>query len=202
MSILNSLLLKTSSVKKICISFVASHLVLLLMWLFTLPVINDQIGTQVFDLQTLGYSVSVAESIVDNLNNETTALYLFPQLSLLDVLYPFLLALFLSSLLFRLFKITKTSSKVASILLVVPFLAMIFDYAENICIILMITKSIEISETIVLLSSTFTDLKGLLTSIAWITILVYAIKWFGIKIIERNKKQTMAHHPKSSGNKF
>ena len=188
MSILNSLLLKTSSVKKICISFVASHLVLLLMWLFTLPVIHDQIGTQVFDLQTFGYDVSVAESIVDNLNNETTALYLFPQLSLLDVLYPFLLALFLSSLLFRLFKITQTKSKVTSILLVVPFLAMIFDYAENIGVILMITKSIEISETIVLLSSTFTVLKGLLTSIAWIAILVYAIKWFGIKIIERNKK--------------
>ncbi|MEG3659036.1 hypothetical protein V5097_16610 [Arenibacter palladensis] len=202
MSILNSLLLKTSSVKKICITFVASHLVLLLMWLFTLSVINEQIGTQVFDLQTFGYDVSVAESIVDNLNNETTALYLFPQLTLLDVLYPFLMALFLSSLLFRLFKITKTTSKVASILLVVPFLAMIFDYAENICVILMITKSIQISETMVLLSSTFTILKGLLTSIAWIAILVYAIKWFGIKIIERNNKQTMAHHPKSSGNKF
>lgn len=195
MSILNSLLLKISTVKKICISFFFSHLVLLLMWIFTLPVINEQIGTQVFDLQTFGYDVSVAESIVNNLNDRTTALYLFPQLSLLDVLYPFLMALFLSSLLFRLFKITKTTNKVASILLVIPFLAMIFDYAENICIILMITKSIEISETMVLLSSTFTVLKGVLTSIAWIAILVYAIKWFGIKIIERNKKQTVAHHP-------
>lgn len=202
MSILNSLLIKASSVKNICILFVASHLVLIIMMIFTLPVINDQIGTKVFDLQTLGYSVSVAESIVQNLNNETTSLYLFPQLTLLDLLYPILLALFLSSILFRLFSITETKSKIASILLVIPFLAMIFDYAENICIILMITKSIEISETIVLLSSTFTVLKGLLTSIAWITILVYAIKWFGIKIIERNKKQTMAHHPKSSGNKF
>ena len=202
MSILNSLLLKTSSVKKICISFVASHLVLLLMWIFTLPVINDQIGTQVFDLQTFGYDVSVAESIVNNLNDRTTALYLFPQLTLLDVLYPFLMALFLSSLLFRLFKITKTTSKVTSILLVIPFLAMIFDYAENICVILMITKSIETSETIVFISSTFTVLKGLLTSIAWIAILVYTIKWLGIKIIERNKELATAHHPKSSGNKF
>lgn len=202
MSILNSLLLKISTVKKICISFFFSHLVLLLMWIFTLPVINDQIGTQVFDLQTFGYDVSVAESIVNNLNDRTTALYLFPQLSLLDVLYPFLMALFLSSLLFRLFKITKTTNKVTSILLVIPFLAMIFDYAENICVILMITKSIEISETIVLLSSTFTVLKGGMTSIAWIAILVYAIKWFGIKIIERNKKQTVAHHPWGSGNKF
>ena len=202
MSILNSLLLKTSSVKKICISFVASHLVLLLMMIFTLPVINDQIGTKTFDLQTLGYSVSVAESIVNNLNDETTALYLFPQLTLLDVLYPLLLALFLSSLLFRLSKITKTTSKVTSILLVVPFLAMIFDYAENICVILMITQSVGISEKLVLLSSSFTVLKGVLTTIAWIVILVYAIIWFRTKILGKNNKQAVAHYSKSSGNKF
>ena len=202
MSILNSLLLKTSSVKNICILFVASHMVLLVMMLFTFPVINDQIGTKVFDLQTFGYSVSVAESIVNNLNNETTSLYLFPQLTLLDLLYPFLLALFLSSLLFRLIKITTSKSKIASVLLVIPFVAMLFDYAENICIILMISKSIEISETIVLLSSSFTVLKGVLTSIAWITILVYAVKWFRTKILERNNKQAVAHYPKSAGNKL
>ncbi|MEQ8219223.1 MAG: hypothetical protein RH981_13375 [Arenibacter sp.] len=202
MSILNSLLLKTSSVKNICVLFVASHMVLLVMMLFTLPVINDQIGTKVFDLQTFGYSLYEAESIVDNLNNETTALYLFPQLTLLDLLYPFLLALFLSSLLFRLIKITTSKGNVASILLVIPFVAMLFDYAENICIILMISKSIEISETIVLLSSSFTVLKGVLTSIAWIVILVYAIKWFRMKIIERNNKQAVSHYPKSAGNKL
>lgn len=186
MSILNSLLIKTSSVKNICILFVASHLVLLMMMIFTLPVINDQIGTKVFDLQTLGYSVSVAESIVENLNNETTSLYLFPQLTLLDLLYPILLALFLSSILFRLFSITETKSKIASILLVIPFMAMLFDYAENICVILMISKSLELTKTLVLLSSSLTILKGVFTSIAWITILVYAIKWFRMKILERN----------------
>lgn len=189
MSILNSLLIKTSSVKNICILFVASHLVLLMMMIFTLPVINDQIGTKVFDLQTLGYSVSVAESIVENLNNETTSLYLFPQLTLLDLLYPILLALFLSSILFRLFSITETKSKIASILLVIPFMAMLFDYAENICVILMISKSLELTKTLVLLSSSLTILKGVFTSIAWITILVYAIKWFRMKILERNKKR-------------
>ena len=202
MSILNTLLLKTSSVKNICISFVASHLILLVMMLFTLPVINDQIGTKVFDLQTFGYSLSEAESIVDNLNKETTALYLFPQLTLLDLLYPFLLALFLSSLMFRLIKITTSKGNAAPILLAIPFVAMLFDYAENICIVLMISKSIEISETIVLLSSSFTVLKGVLTSTAWLVILVYAIKWFRMKIIERNNKQAVAHYPTSAGNKL
>ncbi|MFT4738962.1 MAG: hypothetical protein ACJAZM_003204 [Cyclobacteriaceae bacterium] len=191
MSILNSLLLKTSSVKKLCITFVASHLVLLMMMIYTFPVINNQIGTKAFDLQTFGYSVSEATSIVSNLNDQTIDLYLFPQLTFLDLLYPFLLALFLSSLLFRLIKITGSKSKITSPFLIIPFLAMIFDYSENICIILMITKSIEISETIVILSSTFTVLKGVLTSISWIAILVYAMKWFRLKIIGRNKKRAL-----------
>jgi hypothetical protein len=191
MSILNSFLLKTTSVKKICILFIASHFVLLLMMIYTFPVINNQIGTKAFDLQSFGYSVSEAASIVNNLNDQTTSLYLFPQLTLLDLLYPFLLALFLSSLLFRLIKITREKSKIASIFLIIPFLTMMFDYLENICIILMITKSIDISETIVVLSSTFTILKGGLTSISWIAILVYATKWFRLKILERNKKRAL-----------
>lgn len=191
MSILNSFLLKTSSVKTLCISFVASHFVLLIMMIYTFPVINNQIGAQAFDLLPFGYSVSEAKSIVSNLNNPSADLYLFPQLTLLDLLYPFLLALFLSSLLFRLIKITESKRKFASMFLIIPFLAMISDYSENICIILMISKSIEISETIVILSSTFTVLKGVLTSISWVTILVYATKWFRLKILYRNKKRAL-----------
>tara|TARA_R110001632_G_scaffold116951_2_gene228766 strand:- start:11435 stop:11935 length:501 start_codon:yes stop_codon:yes gene_type:complete len=159
--------------------------------IYTFPVINNQIGTKAFDLQPFGYSVSEAKSIVNNLNDQTTDLYLFPQLTLLDLLYPFLLALFLSSLLFRLIKITRAKSKIALIFLIIPFLAMIFDYSENICIILMITKSIEISETIVALSSTFTIIKGVLTSVSWIAIFVYGTTWFRMKILETKNKRVL-----------
>ena len=193
MSIFISLLQKTSSVKRVSILFIASHLVILSMMLFTFPVINNQIGTKAFDMQSFGYSVSTAESIVNNLNTQTTDLYLFPQLTLLDVLYPFLLALFLSSFIFRLFLITKTKNKANSILLIVPFLAMGFDYLENTCIILMISKSIEISESFVLLSSSFTVLKGTLTSIAWLTILMYSIKWLILRIKEKKNKQPLTN---------
>lgn len=185
MPTLHSLLQKTSSVKNICILFVASQLVLLLMMFFTFPVINSDIGTKAFDLQTFGYSVSTAKSIVNNLHERSLQLYFFPQLTLLDVCYPFLLALFLSSFLFRLIKITKAENRLTSIILLIPFLAMLFDYSENICIILMITKSIELSQLVVFLSSTFTILKGLLTSIAWLAILLYTARWFKMKIIEK-----------------
>ncbi|WP_299429619.1 hypothetical protein [uncultured Maribacter sp.] len=191
MSFLNSILLKTSSVKKIGVTFVASHFILLIMMVYTFPVINSQIGTKAFDLQNLGYSLSTAELIISKLNNETTNLYLFPQLTLLDVFYPFLLALFLSSFLFRLIKITNSSTRITFPLLLLPFLAMVFDYSENICIILMITKSVEISKSFVLLSSTLTILKSLLTTFSWIAILIYAMMWIRIKILNRKAKTPM-----------
>ncbi len=188
MSILNSILLKTSSVKKICISFVSSHVILLVMMVYTFPKINHQIGTKAFDLQNLGYSLSTTEVIISRLDNQTKNIYIFPQLTFLDVLYPFLLALFLSSLLFRLIKITKNDTTYIGLLLCIPFLAMVFDYFENICIILMITESVEISKSFVLLSSTLTILKSLLTTFSWIAILIYAMMWIRIKILNRKAK--------------
>jgi hypothetical protein len=181
MHIFNRLISRASSVKYLFYLFPSSHAILLVMMTYTLPKINTHIDTYAFELQTFGYSVSEARSIANNMNDQITNLYLFPQLSLLDLLYPFLLALFLSSFLFRLISITRTKNKVNSILLIVPFLAMIFDYLENICIILMITKSVETSENFVLLSIIFTFLKGVSTSFAWISILFYSIKWFRMK---------------------
>ena len=183
MSVLTSLLRKTSSIKEVCILFVVSHFILLLMMVFTFPVINSQIGTKAFDLQTFGYSVSTAKTIIDSLDYETTELYLFPQLTLLDLFYPFLLALFLSSFSFRLIQ---TDGRLKSILILVPFLAMFFDYSENVCVILMISKFVAVSKSIVLISSSFTVLKSLLSTISWIMILVYSIKWLILRF-RKNK---------------
>ena len=186
MPILNSILLKVSSPKRIFLIFVASQLVFLLMMIYTFPEINRQIGTKAFDLQTFGYSVSTAQSIVNNLDDRTMGLYIFPQLMLLDIVYPFLLALLLSGLLFRLIKTTQSEGKIISKLLILPFVAMISDYSENIGVILMISKSIEVSQTIVYLTSTSTILKGVSTSIAWIAILVLSVKWIIMKIRGKN----------------
>lgn len=186
MPILNSILLKVSSPKRIFLLFVTSQLVFLLMMIYTFPEINHQIGTKAFDLQTFGYSVSTAQSIVNNLDDRTMGLYIFPQLMLLDIVYPFLLALLLSGLLFRLIKTTQSEGKIISKLLIFPFVAMISDYSENIGVILMISKSIEVSQTIVYLTSTATILKGVSTSIAWIAILVLSVKWIIMKIRGKN----------------
>lgn len=191
MRILNYLNTQSYSVRSLSYLFVSSHLIFFLMMTSVFPKINNQIGSAAFDLRTFGYSVSEARSILTHLNDQTTHFYLFPQLTLLDLFYPFLLALFLSSFLFRLFKLLKRKDKLNSILLILPFIAMIFDYLENACIILMITKSIEISEGLIQLSSTFTILKGLFTSLAWISILYYSIIWLRMIILKKKNKQSL-----------
>ncbi|MCJ8292346.1 MAG: hypothetical protein HRT58_20545 [Crocinitomicaceae bacterium] len=191
MRIINSLNIRTYSVKSLSYLFVSSHAVLLIMMTYTFPRINEQIGGPAFDLRPSGYSASEARSILGNLNDQTIDLYLFPQLTLLDIMYPFLLALFLSSFLFRLLRLTKKKSKTSSILVLVPFIAMIFDYLENTCIILMITESVEITESFVQTSSTFSILKGVFTSFAWISILLYSIKYARMRVLERKNKTSV-----------
>mgnify|MGYP000106084475 CR=1 FL=1 len=129
MQILNRLYSRTNSPKALIYLFLASHAILLVMMTTTLPRIQAQIGGPAFDLRPLGYTVAEARSLLANLNPETIELYLFPQITLLDLAYPALLALFLSKLLFRIFHLTNTKKN--STLLLLPFLAMFFDYLEN-----------------------------------------------------------------------
>lgn len=74
--------------------FLLAHAVLLCMMLFTFPRINAKLGAQAFDLQTMGYSHSEAITMLQNLDQSTIDFYLFPQLFLLDILYPFYLRSF------------------------------------------------------------------------------------------------------------
>lgn len=165
--------------------FVVAHLVLLLMMLFTFPRINAQFGTEAFDLRATGYSVEEATVMLQNLDQETIDLYLFPQLFLLDVLYPFLLALLLSTLIIRLSGLIKMRAHpLLSNLYLLPFLAMALDYAENVSIAFMITNTSQVSAGIILFASLFTQMKGGVTTVCWLVVTVL----FVIRLFDKRKK--------------
>ena len=162
----------------VIIFFVLAHIVLLLMMFFTFPRINIKIGTQAFDLKTFGYSVQEARTIVQNLDQATVDLYLFPQLFLFDVLYPVLLATFLSLLMIRLANLARFSPRhFLQELYVLPFAAMMVDYLENILIAKMITTGANVSSGLVKVASLCTQLKGAFTMMSWVVILVLFIVW-------------------------
>lgn len=162
----------------IIVLFMLSHTILLLMMLFTFPRINTKFGTQAFDLKTFGYSQSEAVMMLQNLDQSTIDFYLFPQLFLLDILYPILLALFLSTFIIRLSSLVKLNrNHVFSILFILPFIAMFFDYLENIMISLMITNPTNALSGVIRAASVFTIIKGVFTTLSWLVILILLFAW-------------------------
>ena len=155
---------------------IVAHLVFLLMMVFTFPVINEAIGGPAFDLRTFGYSLADANMIVGNLTSETRDLYVFAQLGLLDVLYPVLLACFLATLLNRLLRVNSKQQQFWYLLLV-PFIGMLFDYAENVMVFMMIQDHIALNSLVVGISSLFTQLKGGFTMITWACVLWQTGVW-------------------------
>lgn len=169
--------------------FILSHTVWLSMIIFTFPRINAKFGTQAFDLKTFGYSQSEATMMLRNLDQSTIDLYLFPQLFLLDILYPILLALFLSTLIIRLSNLIKINQNlVFSNLFMLPFIAMSFDYFENIMITLMLLNPTSVSSGVIKTASIFTLMKGAGTTLSWLVILILFVIWLLNKI--KNKKHT------------
>lgn len=165
--------------------FLLSHMVLLLMMLFTFPRINAKLGTRAFDLKTFGYSQSEAAMMLGNLDQSTIDFYLFPQLFLLDILYPILLALFLSTVIIRLSDLIKMSpDHVFSNLFLLPFIAMFLDYFENIMISLMLLNLTSVSSGIIKTASIFTQMKGGLTTLSWLVIIILLVIW----VIKKIKK--------------
>lgn len=156
--------------------FFLSHAILLLMLLFTFPHINAKLGTEAFDLKTFGYSQEEAIRMLQNLDKVTIDFYIFPQLFLLDFLYPILLALFLSTLIVRLSNLIKINGyHVFSNLFILPFIAMIFDYIENVMITLMLINPINVTPEVIKTASICTQLKGTFTTLSWFVILILFI---------------------------
>jgi len=158
--------------------FILAHAVLLIMMLYTFPIINAKFATTAFDLKTFGYSESEAVMMLQNLDQSTINLYLFPQLFFLDILYPALLALLLSSIIKRLYALTAVKHHpFLSNLKLLPFIAMVCDYIENIMISRMITNVNELSSGLVRTASLFTQMKGAFTMFSWLIIVILSGIW-------------------------
>ena len=178
---------RMSSKSGIVILFLLAHLVLIMMMVFTFPRINAQLGTQAFDLKTFGYSQEEATLMIQNLDQSTIDFYIFPQLLLLDILYPILLALFLSTLIIRLSNLIGLSpNRIYSNLFILPFIAMLIDYLENSLILVMISNPEEISSGLIKAASIFTQMKAAFTTMSWLVILILFVIWLNKKRIDKN----------------
>ncbi len=152
--------------------------VLYVMLTVTFPVINSKLGTEAFDLKLLGYEPSEVVIMLDRLDKQTIDYYLFPQLFLLDLVYPILLSLFLSFFILRLLIKTNIVNPQSTIYLsYIPYGVILFGYIENGLIAHMLIQASNVTVPLIRSASFVTQLKSLFTLVSWIIIIVLLIRY-------------------------
>ena len=163
--------------------FILAFGVLGLMFVFSIGPLNEKIGSPIFDLRPMGYNYEEALYILSQLDDEWRSFYLFPQLFLFDILYPFLLAIAMYYFGKRLLILNNLKFRGPYLFLIsIPFWSMIFDYAENTCISLMLQNTGNPSSFLVKISSSFSLLKSSTSTAAWIILLGLSIRYMIVKL--------------------
>lgn len=171
MEVLISFIQKYSNGKVIIALFVLTMAVYLTMLYYSIPAVSAFAPElPIFDLSPLGYSFSYASELLDTLGIEGRNLYLSTQLPL-DFIYPGLFSITYSLLLVWLFGKTFNGNSKVYYFALVPFLAGIFDYVENVFIIKMISSFPDLQVTTVKAASTFTILKSSFTILFFILLI-------------------------------
>jgi len=163
-------ILGAASGRNVLIFLVPSTALYFVMVLITIPAVESFApGMKIFDLSPGGYSYEYAIKLLSSLGDEGRSKYLTTQLPL-DFIYPALFAMSCFLLLAWIFsKRYKQGSKIFYLCLI-PVVAGIFDYLENIQIVLMILSYPDISEVQVLMSSIATLVKSGLTIIFFLVL--------------------------------
>jgi len=132
----------------------------------------------------LGYDLTYVNTLFDALGKIGRETYLTNQIPV-DMLYPFLFGLTYSLLLAYLLKKLKKGSTITIFLCLIPVLAAVADYLENIGIILLIQNYPHLTETAVKTASFFSVIKSVSTSIYFILLIVILII-LGFKALNKN----------------
>lgn len=168
---------KIASGKVVLLFFTLTMAVYLFMLLYTIPrVASFAPGIALFDLSPNGYSYQHAISLLEVLGEAGRNAYLFQQLPV-DFIYPGLFAVSYTLLLIWLFAKSFKVNSMMFYLAMVPALGGLFDYLENIFIILMITSFPDFSQAIVVMASTLTILKSIFTTVFFLLLTVGVISF-------------------------
>lgn len=187
---MKNLVIRNLNGKKILILFILTSIVYVIMLTITIPkVMNFAGGMKLLDMLPTGYSADYVNSLLSALGPDGRNAYLFQQIPL-DFLYPCLFGVTYCLLFaFIINKLGKQDS-LLFYLCFIPVFAGIFDYLENIGIIVMLKNYPDNSTTMLQLTNTFSILKSSLTTIYFVILIITLLKLLTIYIISRNKKTT------------
>jgi len=175
---------KNTSGKKILGLFILTNVVYLFMLFVTIPkTMGFSNGMKLLDMLPTGYNRDYVNELFRTLGENGRETYLTNQLPV-DMIYPLLFGLTYSLLLaYFLKKLNKLKSPFTYLCLL-PIIAGIVDYLENIGIITMLNNYPDLTETTVNATNTFSVIKSTSTSIFFIAVIVIFII-LGIKFAKK-----------------
>lgn len=175
---------KFSSGKKVLGLFILTNVVYLFMLLVTIPkTMKFSNGIKLLDMLPTGYNLDYVNKLFRTLGENGREVYLTIQIPV-DMIYPLLFGLNYALLLaYFLKKINKLKSPFTYLSLL-PVIAGIADYLENIGIITMLNSYPDLTETTVNITNTFSVIKSISTSIFFIALISILII-LGIKFVKK-----------------
>ncbi|MBU2921112.1 hypothetical protein KO504_07135 [Winogradskyella psychrotolerans] len=177
---------KNISGKKVLGLFILTNLVYTFMLTVTIPkTMEFSNGMKLLDMMPTGYDLNYVNELFISLEENGRLTYLTNQIPV-DMIYPLLFGLSYCLLLgYFLKKLNKLNSPYIY-LCVIPIIAGIADYLENIGIITMLKSYPDLTEISVETISIFSVIKSISTSIFFIALIIILIT-LGIKVLNRKK---------------
>ncbi len=168
-----------STGKNVALSFSLNMVFYLTILYYSIPmVVRSAPDMKLFDVSPSGYSQEYAISLLNAIGPEGRDLYLSLQLPL-DFVYPGLFIISYSLLLAWLLKKNYDLRSKAYYALYLPILAGLFDYLENIFVILMLKAYPDLSQSLVAFASFATVAKSVLSSVFFtlLTLSILQVVW-------------------------
>ncbi len=178
------ILKKNISGKKVLGLFILTNVVYLFMLMVTIPkTMGFSNGMKLLDMMPTGYNQDYVNKLFRTLGENGREIYLTNQIPV-DMIYPLLFGLTYSLLLaYFLKKLNKLKSPF-NYLCLLPIIAGIADYLENIGIIAMLNSYPDLTETTVNATNTFSVIKSTSTSIFFIALIIILII-LGVKFVKK-----------------
>lgn len=187
---MKNLIARNLSGKKILILFLLTNIVYAIMLTITIPkVMQFAGGMKLLDMLPTGYTAGYVNSLLNALGTDGRNAYLFQQIPI-DLVYPGLFAVtycLIFALIIR--KLGKEDSLVFY-LCFIPVFAGLFDYLENIGIVILLKTYPNNSTTISQITNVFSISKSTLTTIYFIALLFALFALLTKYVATKNRKTT------------
>lgn len=182
-----------TSGKKIVVLFILTNVVYGFMLMVTIPkTMEFSNGMKLLDMLPTGYNHNYVNELFKTLGENGRETYLTNQIPV-DMIYPFLFGLTYCLLLAYLLKKINKLKSPFTYLCLLPIIAGIADYLENIGIITMLNSYPDLTPIATKTTNIFTILKSSSTTVFFLVLIIMLIS-LGFKAIVRKKTSANNNH--------